>query len=125
MQRDPIKANMRRRFLSGMREVGRAVRLGRAKCVLVAPNIEQVEAKGGLDDAVAAILSDAAATSTPVVFALTRRRLSAALKQTRCRMSAVAILDYDGANEVFKRLMREAEAGRQLWMDKMLAVVDG
>jgi selenocysteine insertion sequence-binding protein 2 len=48
--KDPIKAKMRRRLVFGLREVAKAVQLGHAKAVVVAPNIEQTESEGGLDD---------------------------------------------------------------------------
>lgn len=41
----------RRWYVLGLREVGKAVRLGRAKLVVVAPNIEP-----GLDDMLAGLL---------------------------------------------------------------------
>ncbi|GJP38828.1 hypothetical protein CLOM_g23234 [Closterium sp. NIES-68] len=47
LQRDPLKAAMRRRLLCGLREVGKAVRTGRAKCVVLAPNVEEVLGKAG------------------------------------------------------------------------------
>ncbi len=36
--------------MCGLREVRKAVKLGRAITVMVAPNIEQMDAIGGLDD---------------------------------------------------------------------------
>ena len=57
------------------REVAKAVRLRKARAVVVAPNIEQVEMEGGLDHLLAAILSQAAAHGIVVVFALSRKKL--------------------------------------------------
>ena len=45
----------------------------------MAPNIEQVEGEGGLDDTVAALLAEARGNDTRVVFALTRSKLGALL----------------------------------------------
>jgi hypothetical protein len=39
---NPLKAKMRRRLIVGFREVTRAVNLGKAKCVVMAPNIEDI-----------------------------------------------------------------------------------
>lgn len=39
---NPLKAKMRRRLIVGFREVSRAVNLGKAKCVVMAPNIEDI-----------------------------------------------------------------------------------
>ncbi|GJP69367.1 hypothetical protein CLOP_g302 [Closterium sp. NIES-67] len=115
LQRDPLKAAMRRRLLCGLREVGKAVRTGRAKCVVLAPNVEEVLGEGGLDAALASIVAEAAGRSIPVVMALSTRRLAKALNRPRCRMSAVAILDSDGAHSVLKSVLAEAERGRAMW----------
>ncbi|CAI5525400.1 unnamed protein product [Closterium sp. Naga37s-1] len=37
---------MRRRVLAGLKEVGQAVRSGRAKCVVLAPKVEEVPGRG-------------------------------------------------------------------------------
>ncbi|CAI5525250.1 unnamed protein product, partial [Closterium sp. Naga37s-1] len=40
------KGAMRHRVLAGLKEVGQAVRSGRAKCVVLAPNVEEVSGAG-------------------------------------------------------------------------------
>jgi selenocysteine insertion sequence-binding protein 2 len=50
MERDPIKANMRRRLVVGLRQVARSLRLKEARAIVVAPNIEKSASKGGLDE---------------------------------------------------------------------------
>ena len=45
--KDPIKAKMRRRLVFGLREVTKGVQLEKAKCVIVAPNIEETDQAGG------------------------------------------------------------------------------
>lgn len=57
------------------REVAKAVRLRKAKTVVVAPNIEQIESEGGLDDLLTAILNSAEELGLPVVFALSRKKM--------------------------------------------------
>ena len=57
------------------REVAKAVRLRKVRTVIVAPNIEQIESEGGLDDLLASILAQAQQTQIPVVFALSRKKL--------------------------------------------------
>ena len=57
------------------REVAKAVKLRRAKTIVVAPNIEQIESEGGLDDLLGNILSQAEAAGLPVVFALSRKKM--------------------------------------------------
>ena len=47
---------MRRRFVLGLREVRRGVMARKVKAVIMTPNIEQVETKGGLDTFVSDII---------------------------------------------------------------------
>jgi len=51
------------------------VRLRKACTVVVAPNIEHIEAEGGLDDLLTSILTQAEASNIPIVFALSRKKL--------------------------------------------------
>ena len=57
------------------REVAKGVKMRRVRTVIVAPNIEQIETEGGLDDLLASILMQAEAAGIPVVFALSRKKL--------------------------------------------------
>ena len=41
-----MQARMRKRIVAGIREVEKYARLGRLKCVFMAPDIEKVEAAG-------------------------------------------------------------------------------
>ncbi|CAI5526601.1 unnamed protein product [Closterium sp. Naga37s-1] len=56
---------MQRRVLAGMKEVGQAMTSRRTKCVVLAPNVEEVRGAGFLDVALKPILSDAAALHAP------------------------------------------------------------
>ena len=96
--KDAVKAKMRRRLVFGLREVAKAVQLKKAKAVVVAPNIEEVVDEGGLDDVVGNIITAARLNGTPIVFALTRNKLGQIVGK-RMRISALAILDHDGAYE--------------------------
>jgi len=58
-----------------MVQVAKAIRLGKAKTIIVTPNIEKVEAEGGLDDLLTSILEQAQQTHCPIVFALSRKKL--------------------------------------------------
>ena len=109
LAKDPAKAKAKKRLVSGLREVTKSVSLGRAKAVVVAPNVEQVGGDAGLDSMVQNIIATARDKGTPVVFALTRNKLGSAMGR-RCRMSTVAILDYSGAEELFKGVTKAAKA---------------
>eukprot|EP00850_Spirogloea_muscicola_P011318 SM000070S21284 [mRNA] locus=s70:67975:71690:- [translate_table: standard] len=113
--KDVLKAKKKRRLVVGLREVSRAVRTKRAKCIIVAPNIEEITSEGGLDSTVTSILQQAGANEVTVVFALTKSRIAQAFGR-RVRMSTVAICDYDGANSLFKEMVSHAAKGREQWL---------
>ena len=115
--KDAVKAKMRRRLVFGLREVAKAVQLKKAKAVVVAPNIEEVVDEGGLDDVVGNIITAARLNGTPIVFALTRNKLGQIVGK-RMRISALAILDHDGAYEQFKDMIASATAGRTAFKDE-------
>ncbi|GBG61770.1 hypothetical protein CBR_g23730 [Chara braunii] len=112
--RDPVKARSKRRYVIGFREAAIAVKLKRAKAVIVSPNIEEITSEGGLDCKLASILEQAASHEIPVVFALTRGKIGKVFGK-RVRMSIVAICDYDGVNEAFKRMVSIAKQGQEEW----------
>ena len=110
---DKIKAKMRRRLLFGLREVAKSVDARTSKVVVIAPNIEKIESEGGLDDRVRQIIADAREKDVPVIFALTKRRIGKALGIQA--VSIVSVLDYNGADEEFKRALTLAADGRALY----------
>lgn len=112
---DPLKATKKKRLVSGLREVAKAVKLRKAKTVVVAPNIEQIESEGGLDDLLGSILKQAEDFGLPVVFALSRKKMGQVFG-CRKKMSAIAILDYGGANELFHQMSALAKKGRVDYM---------
>ncbi|DBA81301.1 TPA: Selenocysteine insertion sequence-binding protein 2 [Trebouxia sp. C0005] len=112
---DPLKATKKKRLVSGLREVAKAVKLHKAKTVVVAPNIEQIESEGGLDDLLGSILKQAEDFGLPVVFALSRKKMGQVFG-CRKKMSAIAILDYGGANELFHQMSALAKKGRVDYM---------
>ena len=111
---DKIKAKMRRRLLYGLREVAKSVNVQSSKAIIIAPNIEQIESEGGLDDRIAQIITEAKENNIPVVFALTKRRIGSALG-VQGFISMVSILDYNGADDEFKIVLKHAAEGRALY----------
>ncbi|KAK9818831.1 hypothetical protein WJX74_008862 [Apatococcus lobatus] len=110
----PAKAKQKKRLVSGLREVAKAVRSKRARVVIVAPNIEHIQTEGGLDDLLTSILSQAEELGIPVVFALSRKKLGQVFG-CRKKMSAIAVLDYSSAEAMHKRMTALAAAGREDW----------
>jgi len=116
---DKIKAKMRRRLLYGLREVAKSVDAKTSKAVVIAPNIEQIESEGGLDDKIKGIIKDAKDNEIPIVFALTKKRIGRALRMKE--ISVVSVLDYSGADEEFKSTLKHAAEGRELYAKKLRA----
>lgn len=56
-------------------QAAKAVSTKKAKCLIIAPNIEQIDSEGGLDDILTRILNEAREHQIRIVFALTRSRL--------------------------------------------------
>lgn len=109
-----LQANMRRWYVCGLREVRKAIKSGKARAVLLAPNIEQIEAEGGLNDSVDDIIASCGAASVPVVFALSRKKMGE-VYGFRKRMSAIALLEVGGVQEVFDQVLSLAAEGRSRW----------
>ena len=103
-ERDAMKAKMKRRLQSGLREVHRSVRTQEARVVFVAPNIEPSPSEGGLDDKVEEIIKTARSSGVPVIFCLSRSRLGKALGKSM-RMSACSVLMVDGVYEQFQEIL--------------------
>ena len=60
------------------------------------------------------ILKEAREKKLQVIFALTRTRLGQVVSP-RVRISCVAILDYNGADDVYKHMVALAASGRETW----------
>jgi selenocysteine insertion sequence-binding protein 2 len=111
-----LQANMRRWYVCGLREVRKAIKSGKARAVLLAPNIEQIEAEGALNDSVDDIISSCGAADVPVVFALSRKKMGE-VYGFRKRMSAIALLEVGGVQEVFEQVLSLAADGRRRWVE--------
>ena len=48
--KNPVKAKMRRRYVMGIREVTKHLKLKKLKCVILAPNCEKIQSKGKLNE---------------------------------------------------------------------------
>ena len=45
-QRDPIKAKAKKRYVCGLREVAKHLKLRRIKCIVVPPNLDKIQSEG-------------------------------------------------------------------------------
>ncbi|XP_037020625.2 selenocysteine insertion sequence-binding protein 2 isoform X2 [Artibeus jamaicensis] len=95
-QKDPVKAKTKRRLVLGLREVLKHLKLRKLKCVIISPNCEKIQSKGGLDDTLHTIINYACEQNIPFVFALNRKALGRSLNKA-VPVSVVGIFSYDGA----------------------------
>ena len=78
-----------------MREVRKALTLKKAVSVIVAPNVEQMDVTGGVDNHLADIMVKCEEQHVPLIFALSRKRIGQ-IYGGRKKVSAVALLDIHG-----------------------------
>ncbi|CEL93937.1 unnamed protein product [Vitrella brassicaformis CCMP3155] len=99
-----VSARDRRVALTGLREVSRALAMGRLKVILVAPNIEEITSLGGLEDRVKCLMMGAAKKEVPVIFALSRAQLGRALGKNM-RVSLVGVQSIHRCADTYKQMI--------------------
>lgn len=109
---DAVKARRRRRLDFGLREVGRGLRIGKMRCIIVATDVEE---NGCIDARLNDIFSEASAMHIPVVYALSRRQLGKSVRKA-VKVSVVGIYNADGAHDHFKALIKLASGLRTMWL---------
>ncbi|XP_048251279.1 uncharacterized protein LOC124121959 [Haliotis rufescens] len=119
--KDPVKAKVRRRLVLGLREVTKHLKLKKIKCVIISPNLEKIQSKGGLDDALNNILNMCQDQNIPFVFALGRRALGRACAKL-VPVSCAGVFNYDGCEETFNKLMDYTEKARQAYNEMVLCI---
>lgn len=115
--RDPIKAKAKRRFVLGLREVSKHLKLRKLKCVIISSNVERIKSEGGLDEALQGIIALCQENEVPVVYALKRQSLGKVLLK-KVPVSIVGIFNYDGAEEYFKKLIDLTQRTKQAYTEK-------
>lgn len=119
--KDPTKAKSKRRVVLGLREVTKHLKLKKIKCVIISPNLEKIQSKGGLDEALNNILTMCQDQNVPFVFALGRRALGRACAKL-VPVSVAGIFNYEGCEEKFNQLISLTHKGREAYEEMKLAV---
>ncbi|XP_068426576.1 selenocysteine insertion sequence-binding protein 2-like isoform X2 [Clinocottus analis] len=120
-QKDPTKAKSKRRLVMGLREVTKHMKLNKIKCVIISPNCEKIQAKGGLDEALYNVIAMARDQEIPFVFALGRKALGRCVNKL-VPVSVVGIFNYSGAESLFNRLVSLTEEARKAYKDMVSAL---
>ncbi|KAM8983426.1 selenocysteine insertion sequence-binding protein 2 isoform 10-T10 [Ara ararauna] len=120
-QKDPVKARIKRRLVMGLREVLKHLKLKKLKCVIISPNCEKIQSKGGLDETLHNIIDCACEQNIPFVFALNRKALGRCLNKA-VPVSVVGIFSYDGAQDHFHRMVQLTTEARKAYKDMIAAL---
>ncbi|XP_056231892.1 selenocysteine insertion sequence-binding protein 2-like [Seriola aureovittata] len=113
-QKDPMKARMKRRIVMGLREVLKHLKLRKVKCVIISPNCERIQSKGGLDEALHTIIDTCREQGVPFVFALSRKALGRCLNKA-VPVSLVGIFNYDGAQDYYHKMIELSSEARRAY----------
>lgn len=119
-QKDPVRAKARRRLVMGLREVTKHMKLNKIKCVIISPNCEKIQSKGGLDEALYNVIAMAREQEIPFVFALGRKALGRCVNKL-VPVSVVGIFNYFGAESLFNRLVELTEEARKAYKEMVAA----
>ncbi|NXF79018.1 SEBP2 protein, partial [Sclerurus mexicanus] len=120
-QKDPVKAKIKRRLVMGLREVQKHLKLKKLKCVIISPNCEKIQSKGGLDETLHNIIDCACEQNIPFVFALNRKALGRCVNKA-VPVSVVGIFSYDGAQDHFHRMVQLTTQARKAYKDMIAAL---
>ncbi|OXB79936.1 UNVERIFIED_CONTAM: hypothetical protein H355_009751 [Colinus virginianus] len=120
-QKDPMRAKARRRLVMGLREVTKHMKLNKIKCVIISPNCEKIQSKGGLDEALYNVIAMAREQEIPFVFALGRKALGRCVNKL-VPVSVVGIFNYSGAEDLFNKLVSLTEEARKAYRDMVAAM---
>ena len=103
--------NATTRYVIGFREVDRALQHKKVAALVVAPDVE--ESGGALEKKIAALKTKGEDAGVPVVFALSRRQLGAALQKSMA-VSVLAVLETKGAEDLVEQMRVEAARARDI-----------
>jgi len=101
-----------RRYSVGFREVGRLLQHKMLSALIIAPDVEKTSG-GALEDKVIGMKNLCEHANVPVIFALSRRQLGAAIRKN-VTISVLAIQDTRGAEDAFAKMLTEAEHARAI-----------
>ncbi|XP_054084402.1 selenocysteine insertion sequence-binding protein 2 [Zeugodacus cucurbitae] len=111
-----IKAHAHRRFVVGFREANNFLLVKKVKLIIIAPDCEKCDGEDGLDEKISNIKKQCQQQSVPYIFSLRRRQLAYALFK-KAPVGCVAVLDFDGAREIFLKLLQALEIARKSYED--------
>ncbi|XP_014087158.2 selenocysteine insertion sequence-binding protein 2 [Bactrocera oleae] len=111
-----IKAHAHRRFVVGLREANNFLLVNKVKLIIIAPDCETCDGEDGLDEKICNIKKQCQQQNVPYLFSLRRRQLAYTLFK-KAPVGCVAVLDFDGARDIFLKLLQALEIARKSYED--------
>jgi ribosomal protein L7Ae-like RNA K-turn-binding protein len=100
------------RYAIGFREVNRSMQQKSVAALIIAPDIEETSG-GALENKIEALKNQCDHNGVPVIFALSRRQLGAAV-QKNASISVLALVDTRGAEDLLEKMLAEAKHARDV-----------
>jgi ribosomal protein L7Ae-like RNA K-turn-binding protein len=113
---NPLKA--KRRFVVGMREIEKFIRLEEVKLLFIVPNIEKIEGENSLDERLIKIFKECDLKKIPKFFGLNKFKLGKLARKKHSSVSLIAFINVEGFEREFRDLIEFAEGFRQKFYDK-------
>nr|XP_012145814.1 PREDICTED: uncharacterized protein LOC100880499 isoform X2 [Megachile rotundata] len=107
----PNKSKYKRRYYAGLKEVRKQIDLNKIKFVIIAPDLEKVDLKGGLDDQIDKLLDACRKQNVVYCFGLRRRKLGYYI-HGRGLVGCIGIANYFGTEVLFKNVLLELVQAR-------------
>ncbi|KAI4493968.1 hypothetical protein M0802_009344 [Mischocyttarus mexicanus] len=104
--RNENKGKYKRRYYSGLKEVGKQIRLKKVRFVVIAPDIEKILSAGGLNEQVEKLLEICRKNETVFCFGLRRRKLGY-YAHGNGFVSCIGISNYANAEGLFWNVLVE------------------
>uniref|UniRef100_A0A336KQM1 CSON013778 protein n=1 Tax=Culicoides sonorensis TaxID=179676 RepID=A0A336KQM1_CULSO len=108
-QKNPER--VKKRFVSGLNEAKKFLELKKIKLFIIATDLEPNPGPGGLDDTIQQMKVFCDENHIPYLFSLKRRKIGYILFK-KVPVSCVAILNYEGCEEIYRQLMIELDIQR-------------
>ena len=113
----PLKA--KKRFVVGMREIEKYIKLGQVLCLFVVPNIEKVvNVKHALDERILNIFVSCKSKTIPIFFGLNKFKLGNVARKKMSCVSMLGFINVEGFENDLKALIECGEKLRKEWYVK-------
>ena len=113
----PLKA--KKRFVVGMREIEKYLRLKELLCLFIVPNIEKVkDEKNSLDLRILDIINKCRTNEIPILFGLNKYKLGKISRKKISCVSMLGIVDVKGLEKELKDIVEYGEHFRRDWYIK-------